>query len=459
MNNTVKKTIALQVGLLVVSLLSTKVLAAVSAQEAAQLGTSLTPLGAQKEGNVAGSIPAWKGGLGVDAAAVENGFLSNPFDGEKPQFVITAKNAGQYKAQLSEGQLAMFARYPDSYRIPVYSSQRTASSPQNVYDAAKKSALTTESLGGGNGLKHFEQSRYYAFPIPKTGVEVIWNHITRYRGINPRRYWMQATPQVNGAFTAVQFEDEAAFPQYITDADPQKEANVLYYYKQSVISPARLAGNVVLLHETIDQIAEPRRAWAYNAGQRRVRRAPQIAYDGPGTAADGMRTADNSDLFNGSPDRYDWKLVGKREMYIPYNNYALQSPTLKYTQIIQPGHINQDLTRYELHRVWEIEATLKPTARNIYAKRRFYVDEDTWTAVLSEHYDGRGQLWRVGEGFQMNNYQQGISIYAATTLYDLVAGRYMVDLLSNEAKHGPEYGRKPLLSEYAPAALRNAGIR
>jgi hypothetical protein len=164
-----------------------------------------------------------------------------------------------------------------------------------------------------------------------------------------------------------------------------------------VTAPARLAGTVLLVHETLDQVKEPRKAWVYNAGQRRVRQAPQVSYDGPGTAADGLRTSDNLDMYNGAPDRYDWKLEGKKEMYIASNSYKLDSPKLKYADIIKAGHINQDLTRYELRRVWHVVATLKPGQRHIYAKRDFYIDEDTWQAAVIDHYDGRGQLWRVAE--------------------------------------------------------------
>ncbi|MNV35780.1 hypothetical protein D3C71_1272400 [compost metagenome] len=270
---------------------------------------------------------------------------------------------------------------------------------------------------------------------------------------------VQATPQVDGSFTIVEFEDEMAFPQYMTGDDKESTANIFAYYKQRVTAPARLAGNVVLLHETIDQVKEPRLAWVYNAGQRRVRRAPQIAYDGPGTASDGMRTSDNGDLFNGAPDRYDWKLIGKKEMYIPYNNYRLASPSLKYADILKAGHINQDLTRYELHRVWEVEGTLKPGERHIYAKRHMYFDEDTWQLAEVDHYDGRGQLWRVAEGMAMNDYEQGVGTYAGQVLYDLIAGRYLAFALGNEFKEGIEYGVKPNLAEFTPAALRNAGIR
>ncbi|MNN33699.1 hypothetical protein D3C81_1474660 [compost metagenome] len=214
-----------------------------------------------------------------------------------------------------------------------------------------------------------------------------------------------------------------------------------------------------LVHETINQLAEPRMAWAYNAGQRRVRRAPQVAYDGPGTAADGMRTADNNDMYNGAPDRYDWKLIGKQEMYIPYNNYKLWSSKLTYKDIIKPGHINQDLARYELHRVWVVEGTVKPNERHIYAKRRFYIDEDTWAIVEADHYDGRGQLWRVGEGYQVLEYQRGISLYAVQGLYDLIAGRYAAVGMINESKKFTAYDQKFTLNDFTPAALRNAGIR
>ncbi|TDF83881.1 DUF1329 domain-containing protein [Pseudomonas sp. H9] len=454
-----KTTIMLRAGTVALTLLATHVLASVPPQEAAQLGTTLTPLGGEKAGNADGSIPAWTGGLKADAAPVDSkGFLGDPFADEKPLFIITAANFAQYKDKLSEGQMALFKRYPETYKIPVYKTHRTASSPQEVYEAAKTSALNTKSEHDGNDLSNFI-SRYYAFPIPKSGVEVVWNHMTRYRGKNLYRELAQAVPQTNGAYTIVEVTDEVAFPQYMSGADGAKSENVLFYYKQEVTAPSRLAGNVLLVHETIDQLKEPRMAWQYNAGQRRVRRAPQVAYDGPGTAADGMRTADNADMFNGSPDRYQWKLVGKKEMYIPYNNYKLYSPSLKYADIIKAGHINQDLTRYELHRVWQVEATLKPGERHVYAKRTFYIDEDTWSAVEVDHYDGRGQLWRVGEGFAINDYKEGIANYAGIALYDLMAGRYIIQGLSNEAKHAITYNMAPKMADFTPAALRNAGVR
>ncbi|HKM26618.1 MAG TPA: DUF1329 domain-containing protein [Thiopseudomonas sp.] len=440
------------------SLFASSVMAAVSADEAAKLGTSLTPFGAEKAGNAAGTIPAWTGGLAKDAAAVDSrGFLSNPFAGEKPLFTITAQNADQYKDNLTPGQLAMFKRYPDTYRMPVYTTHRSATMPSEVIEATKANALNTNMVQGGNGLEKFGVAN--AFPIPKNGLEVVWNHITRYRGGSVKRYVTQATPQTNGSYSLVYFDDEFVFPNKLKDYDASKPSNVLFYFKQKVTAPSRLAGNVLLVHETLDQIKEPRMAWLYNAGQRRVRRAPQVSYDGPGTAADGLRTSDNLDMYNGAPDRYEWKLNGKKEVYISYNNYELDSPKLKYADIIKAGHINQDLTRYELHRVWHVTATLKAGERHIYAKRDFFIDEDTWQAAAIDHYDGRGNLWRVAEAHSLHYFNKQVPWYSLEALYDLQSGRYLALGMKNEEKQSYEFGTVASSSEFTPAALRQAGVR
>jgi len=442
------------------SLLALNVIAAVSPQEAEKLGTSLTPLGAEKAGNADGSIPAWTGGLAKNAGAVDSkGFLADPFANEKPLFVITAATVDKYKDKLSDGQIAMFKRYPETYKIPVYPTHRTAALPAQIYESAKRSALNVTPINDGNGLANFTGDRYYAFPIPKNGVEVIWNHITRYHGGNLRRTITQATPQSNGDFTVIRFKDEVAVPQLLGDLQPGSDQNVLSYFKQEVTAPARLAGNVLLVHETLDQVVEPRKAWIYNAGQRRVRRAPQVAYDGVGTSSDGLRTTDNFDMFSGAPDRYDWKLVGKKEMYIPYNSYKLDSPNLKYSDVIKAGHINQDLTRYELHRVWEVVATVKPNERHVYAKRHMYIDEDTWQVALADHYDGRGQLWRVAEGHAQFYYDHQVPAYTVEALYDLIAGRYIALGMKNEEKRSFEFGIEAKAGDYTPAALRSSGVR
>ena len=204
----------------------------------------------------------------------------------------------------------------------------------------------------------------------------------RYRADSAARDIGQAAPTRGGSYTLVQFHDEF-YMQYsmegMTEADLN---NRIFFFKQEVMAPARLAGGILLVAETMDQVKEHRNAWLYNPGQRRVRRAPNVAYDNPGTAADAMRTSDQFDMYNGAIDRYDWKLVGKKEIYVPYNSYKLQDPSVKFKDILTPLHINQDLVRYELHRVWVVDATLKEGARHIYKRRTFYLDEDSWQIVV-----------------------------------------------------------------------------
>ncbi|WP_137820577.1 DUF1329 domain-containing protein [Pseudomonas sp. 2FG] len=440
------------------SLLAGTALAAVTPEQAAQLGKTLTPLGAEQAGNADGSIPAWTGGLGKTSGKQSpEGFLDDPFASEQPLFTIEAKNAEQYKDKLSPGQLAMLKRYPDSYRMPVYPSHRSVALPDSVYAAVRSNALNTQLVEGGSGLTNFQTA--YPFPIPQNGQEAVWNHLTRYRGGSMRRVSVQATPEQSGAFTPVKFEMEFVYRDQLKDFDPAKPGNVLFYYKEEVKSPARLAGSVLLVHETLNQVREPRLAWLYNAGQRRVRRAPQVAYDGPYPASEGQRVGDNFDMYNGAQDRYDWKLVGKRELYIPYNSFRLDSPKLKYDDIVQAGHLNPEFTRYELHRVWEVEANLKPGERHVYAKRVFFIDEDSWQIVLADHYDARGTLWRVGEGHLQPYYNAQVPWLAVETLHDLLNGRYIVSGMKNEESQGVEFGVKALAADYTPAALRNSGVR
>ena len=71
---------------------------------------------------------------------------------DQPLFTITAANFEQYKDNLSPGQIALLKRYPDTFRMPVYESRRTAAYPDELYAAFKQDALTAETTDGGNGL-------------------------------------------------------------------------------------------------------------------------------------------------------------------------------------------------------------------------------------------------------------------------------------------------------------------
>ena len=446
------KVITLGASLLALSLSAGTALAKVSAQEAAKLGKELTAMGAQASGNAAGTIPPYDGGLAHDDSADP---YKNIFAQEKPLFTITNGNLAEHKDKLTTGQIALFTKYPNTYKMPVYKSHRTANYPDYILKKAKMNATTTELLPGGNGLNQFDET--VPFALPQNGLEVIWNHVTRFRGGSVQLNRAQMPVQRNGSYTAQKIRAQFTPPQYLKDGyDAKEDKNILFYYTSATKAPARLTGNVLLVHETIDQISEPRKAWQYNAGQRRVRRAPQVAYDAPNT--EGMRTSDQVDMYNGAPDRYDWKLVGKKEIYIPYNAYKLMDKESKYRDIVTPGHINQDYTRYELHRVWHITATLKEGARHIYSRRDIYVDEDSWQIAIADHYDSRGELWRVSEGHAMQFVNVDTLWYVSITNYDLSSGRYMVELNSEE-RNAFKFGSNVKRKDFTTSAIRRSGKR
>jgi hypothetical protein len=436
--------------------------AALTAQEAARLGADLTPLGAEKAGNAAGTIPAWEGGITSPAKAgfpdfKPGGHHPDPYAGDKAQFRIDASNLAQYNDKLMEGTKALMRQYKGTYFINVYPTHRSAAFPQRIYDATKKYATTANLAAGGNGVTGAVIG--IPFPIPKSGVEPIWNHILRYRADTAQRIIGQAAVTASGSYQMVKFRDEFLLAYSLPGATIEGLDNVIAYFTQETLAPARLAGEILLVHETLDQNKENRRAWLYNPGQRRVRRAPNVAFDNPGTAADGLRTSDQFDIYNGSPERYDWKLVGKKEMYVPYNSYQLHSNKVKYADILKPLHINQNLARYELHRVWVVDSVLKPGQRHVYKRRTFYIDEDSWQILGVDCYDNRDQLWRVQEGHVINYYDVPDLWTTLELTYDLQARRYLALGLDNEEPRTYDFSIKRTLQDYTAAALRDKGTR
>ena len=436
--------------------------AALSPQDAARLGADLTPLGGEKAGNAAGTIPAWDGGLSSPAKAGFPAFTApgrapDPFPNDKPLFKITAANAAQYADRLTEGDKALLRQYKDTFFMNVYPTRRTAAAPQRIYDATKRIATTAQLAAGGNGVVGAIEG--IPFPEPTQGVEPFWNHVLRYRADSAAREIGQAAVTASGGYNMVKFHDEFYVVYSLPGAKEADLDNVILYFIQETVAPARLAGEILLVHETLDQSKENRRAWIYNPGQRRVRRAPNVAFDNPGTASDGLRTSDQFDMYNGSPERYDWKLVGKKEMLVPYNAYKLHWAKTKPDDVIKPLHMNQDLARYELHRVWVVDTTLKPNQRHIYKRRTIYFDEDSWQILAIDCYDNRDQLWRVQEGHGINYYNMPTYWTTMELTYDLQARRYLALGFEDRADRSIDFGIKRTLQDYTAAALRARGTR
>jgi hypothetical protein len=430
--------------------------AKVPAEQAARLDQDLTPLGSERAGNADGSIPAWTGGLTSPPEGigyVQGEHLPDPFANEKPLFRITKDNTAEYDAFITRGQKALIERH-DTYFLDVYPSHRTCANPEFVYKAARKNALIGELVAEGNGVS--EAIMASPFPIPNNGLELVWNHTLRYRSFKLQREFTAIPVNQLGDYYEVTVHDDAIFrwsdPQ-MSRAEDLDNTSILYLLQTK--APARSAGYVVLVQETLNMAVEARRAWTYSPGTRRVRRAPTIAYDNPGTNSDGITTSDSFGGYNGAPDRFNWTVRGRSEKFIAYNNFRRVLTT--YKDMVGPKHINQDVMRYEKHRVWEVVGSLKPEFRHVYAKRVFYIDEDTKGIVATEIYDGRGQLWRVQELGGGVQYDVPLCGGSGATVYDLVVGRYLMLGLLNEEKPINFQADHLKPNRYTPANIRRLG--
>jgi len=422
-----------------------------------RLSEDLTPMGSERAGNAEGTIPEWTGGITTPPAGYSPGdHHPTPFPDDKPLFRITGANYQEYGDKLSVGQKATFEKYPETYFMDVYPSRRSTSFPEHIYEMTAKNALTATLAENGEGVLGAAEG--FPFPFPENAHELMWNHKLKYKGTGGVRYNTQIAPTANGNFSVTVIREELLGLYYKRGVTIEEIDNILLYFFQEVESPARLAGNILLVHETLNQLITPRQAWIYNPGQRRVRRAPNVAYDNPGTASDGLRTNDMTDMFNGAMDRFDWSVVGKQEMYIPYNSYGAHAEGITYDDFVRPGHLNPDLMRYELHRVWVVEANLKEGMRHINAKRTFYLDEDSYQIVLIDHYDGRLQLWRASEAHSINYYDVPTTWSTIEAHYDLQSGRYVAQGFDNTTAVNT-FNVEMQPSQFTPQALRTRGRR
>lgn len=413
--------------------------AKVSAEEAERLGKDLTPVGAIKSGTPSGVIPPWTGGVSEAPAGWKPGQVEvDPFPEDEPLFVISKDNLDLYRDKLTDGHIKMLEQYAPEFVMPVYQTRRSAAFPDHVYEKYKENAVTAELLSNGNGVRDTIMTS--PFPIPQNGLQVIWNHILRYRGEEISFRSGSATPQVSGAYNEVVTNYDYFIAYSRRGANLADIDNKIFYLKSETVAPSTLAGTITLVHETLDQIRSPRLAWKYDAGSRRLRRSPNLAYETDLPNSSSLRTVDQKDMYNGAPNQYDWELTGRREVYVPYNAYQLHDADVRPEDIIRPQHINQELARYELHRVWVVEAKRRTGINHIYDRRVFYVDEDSWQVLATEEYDREGNLWRVSEAHNISFYSEPVFWTTLEMTYDLKSERYYIDGLD---KGYPAYDFDP----------------
>lgn len=434
--------------------LSSAAVAGVSADEAKQLGTSLTAIGAEKAANKDGTIPAYTGGLTTAPAGFKpgDGVRPNPFAGEKPRLSIDAKNMAEHADKLTEGTKALLQKHP-SFRIDVYPTHRSVSFPKFVTDNTAKCAVAAKTSNEGRSMEGCHAG--FPFPIPKTGYEAMWNHLVRFNGQAYQSKYRNLNVDASGRVTlATEGNSTQEYPFWDAGKD---SADTYWRIKLMYTGPARRAGEGLLIIDPLDVSAKDRRAWTYLPGQRRVKVAPDLSHDTPNPGTAGSNTFDDVFIFNGSMERFDFKLVGKKEMIVPYNDYAAVYEA-KQDELLKPNHMNPDLVRWELHRVWVVEATLRDGKRHVYGKRVFYLDEDSWAALASDQYDGRGQLYRAGFAYMAPSYDLPAPYTDMFGHYDLVAGIY--SLTGFIAETGGLRHTKPLSErEWSADSLAGAGIR
>jgi hypothetical protein len=434
----------------------TAALAKVPAEKAAELdGPKYTCMGAEKAGTP-GGVAEWSGKfVGTwPGQSKKSGYEPGPYKDEKPTITITAANMAEHAAKLTEGQKALLKQY-GNYKMLVYPSHRDFANAPWVCETVKKNATTSEVVHDGLGITGI--SGAIPFPFPQSGLEAIWNVINPHRAWTEQSLYDIANVYANGSIAWGRIKFMTLDP----GRDPQKRGSyqdkIGAYFFQSYLLPERDKGFTAVGYQPNDFSKDATSSWQYLPGLRRVRQAPEVGFDYPVPPA-GMRTVDDDYVFNGSPERYSWKLIGKKEFYIPYHNFKLQDPALKYKELITPNTINPDYVRYEPHRVWVIEGTLKPGVRHIYAKRVLYADEDTWMAMWADNYDARGQLWRTAFAAYFYSQESKAFHRGATIYHDLQSKAYEAGYLNNEQADGSRKINIPLNpGQFSPEAAARAG--
>jgi hypothetical protein len=429
--------------------------AAIPPGEAAKLGTTLTPMGAERAGNADGTIPAWTGV--VKATPQPAGFRPNPFARERPLFSVTASNLPSYAARLPEGAKALFAKYPD-YRMDVYETHRTASAPQAVYDATLRNATSARAAREGITSGIEGAAGGIPFPIPRDGAEAVWNHILAFWGaaretrIATYVVFGSQSPELTDARREV-----IDFPYYYPNATAEGIGPYYLERREITVGPPERVGESYVALQPLNVARDKFTAWQYLAGQRRVRRSPSLSYDTPDPDASGLESFDDYYMFSGGLDRYQYTLLGKREMYVPYNNdRVLNVPP---SEVLTPRFANPADLRYELHRVWVVDATLAPGQRHVAPHRRLYLDEDTWFAVYADAWDRDGRLWKFSHASMVTITELPAVVLGPQFVYDLQYGAYVFDFAFSGAPDGYRVTPPHSASTFTPEGLAASGTR
>lgn len=428
--------------------------------EIARLGKDLTPVGAEKGGNKDASIPAWTGGdMNAPGGWKPGQPRPNPYAQEKPLFSIDASNVDQHKERLSPGQIEVIKTFK-GHRLDVYPTHRSCGYPTAYYDRTRQNASTARM--GENGRLAEALGAAVPFPLPQSGEEVMWNHKLRWHGEGAITPSLTVLPP-RGGDSLGQFlvtQEWQTSPMWSLGNKGVADANdIETYFIASYTQPPSVAGDMTLTHYKISAAND---VWLYFASQRRVRRAPTYQYDAPVLNLENMMTADQYLMFNGPLDRYDFKLAGKKEMYVPYNWYKMNSGQVRPEDLVTPKDVKPDAVRYERHRVWVVDAALKPDMRHVFTRRTFYVDEDSWHILAVDLYDAQNKIQRTMESGVFMAWEIPACVEGAYVNYDIPSVRYLADRLAAGQTEGDYLAKREKRmdeSMFVPDGLRRMSTR
>ncbi|MDR2186726.1 MAG: DUF1329 domain-containing protein [Azonexus sp.] len=397
--------------------------------DSSRLGAELTGAGADSSASKDGVIPAWKtpdANLpGWSAGKKRKDFFK--FKDDKPLFSIDVTNVDKYVDKLSPGQVALI-KQTKGYRMDVYPTRRTCGNPDFVLENTKKNADGAAKLGDDGWSLKDAAVPGIPFAIPANGAQAMWNAKFKYAGVgidmvkvfvalSPRKgssEWVRITS------TQTYYYPWGKKGSAMLSQIPPVEYETYFAYE----APTALAGQALVYTSYTDKASE---TFYYFPGQRRVRRMPTYSYDAPQVGFENQYTVDEPRVFNGTMDRFDWKLVGKKEMYIGYNAFGMYDPSVGFDTVAGSEFIDPVQRRYELHRVWVVEATVRQGVRHVAPKRTFYIDEDSWSLVAADDYDAQGKLWKLRESFVIPIQETGSCDNPAFVQYNLLEGRYLFD--------------------------------
>ncbi len=416
--------------------------ATVTAGQAAALKTTLTPFGAERAGNADGSIPAWTGGLTECAPGWTVGTQQpDYFASDAPVLTIDASNVSQHADMLPVGLVNMINKYPGFY-VRVYPTHRTASAPQWVYDNTFNNATTAQLDPRGGRFGFSGAYGGIAFPILDpdpaiAGPQVIWNHLTRWDGSDFKVAFSAYVVAGGNVSLSGLFWQTYHYPYYQQNGSLATFDGWYQQVRFEYIAPPVLVGQVEVEWAPTNALNTPTQAWQLLSGQGRVRKAPELTYDTPTNVGGGVANFDEPYGFFGSPDRYNWTYLGKKEMYIPYNNNALANSDPNKT--IGPEFLDPAVCRFEKHRVHVVDAVLAPGERHSIPHRRFYIDEDNWHVTAVDDYDAGGKYLKFCLQFNTNQPNMPGTLFLGSVDYNLQTNQYALGPAAFFNQHYPGY--------------------